>query len=89
MVTLCRRVDILLKETPVGEALEAVSEKDCNELFQYYLHDFVRSVHRSHHSDLSLSDKEYKVIMLYMYHDFSDFLIILIIAYIKCLGCTL
>ena len=51
----------LVSQTAIGEVLGSVGEADCEEFYQYYLHDFVRSVHRCHHKQEKSENLEYKV----------------------------
>ena len=50
-----------MSQTAIGEVLRSVDEADCEEFYQYYLHDFVRSVHRCHHKQEKSKNLEYKV----------------------------
>ena len=59
--TLFFKAYTLLKDTSVGAILEAVTENDCDNLFSYYLHDFLKSVHQCYHDDSTFRDMEYKV----------------------------
>ena len=61
MESLRKKALTFLEDTSVGEILQSVSDNDCDELFKCYLHDFVKSVHLSNHSDAFLSELEYKV----------------------------
>ena len=45
----------------IGEALGSVDKAYCEELYQYYLHDFVRSVHQCYHKQQKSENLEYKV----------------------------
>ena len=51
----------LVSQTTIGEALVSVDKPYCEELYQYYLHDFVRSVHQCNHMQQQLKNLEYKV----------------------------
>ena len=51
----------LVSQTAIGEVLESVDETNCEEFYQYYLHDFVKSVHRCHHKQQKSENLEYKV----------------------------
>ena len=51
----------LVSQTIIGEALGSVDQAYCEELYQYYLHDFVRSVHRCYHKQQKSENLEYKV----------------------------
>ena len=51
----------LVSQTSIGEVLESVDEADCEQFYQYYLHDFVRSVHQCHHKQDKSKNLEYKV----------------------------
>ena len=51
----------LMSQTAIGEVLRSVDEANCEEFYQYYLHDFVRSVHRCHHKQQKSENLEYKV----------------------------
>ena len=51
----------LVSQTAIGEVLQSVDEADCEQFYQYYLHDFVRSVHRCHHKQEKSENLEYKV----------------------------
>ena len=51
----------LVSQTTIGEVLESVDEAYCEEFYQYYLHDFVRGVHRCYHKQQQLGNLEYKV----------------------------
>ena len=48
-------------QTTIGEALGSVDEAYCQELYQYYLHDFVRSVHQCYHWQQKSVSLEYQV----------------------------
>lgn len=61
--TLFSKAHTLLKDTSLGQILESVSENDCDELFNYYINDFVKSVHQCYHDDSSFHDMEYTVSM--------------------------
>ena len=52
----------LVLQTPVGHILESISE-DADELYRYYLHDFVKYVHRCKHVDEKSESQEYQVVM--------------------------
>ena len=51
----------VVSQTAVGDVMGSVGEADCEEFFQYYLHDFVRSVHRCYYKQQKSKDLEYKV----------------------------
>lgn len=51
----------LVQGTAVGETLLLVSKVDCEEMYQRYLHDFVRMVRKCSHKGQEIVSKEYKV----------------------------
>ena len=51
----------LVSQTVIGEALGSVDKAYCEELYHFYLHDFVRSVHRCYHKQQKSENLEYKV----------------------------
>ena len=51
----------LVSQTAIGEVLASVDETNCEEFYQYYLHDFVRSVHWCLHRHQKSEKLEYKV----------------------------
>ena len=51
----------------MGETLLSVSEEDCEEMYQRYLHDFVRIVHKCSHKGQEIVSKEYKVRLKLIY----------------------
>ena len=51
----------VVSQTAVGDVLGSVDETNCEEFFQYYLHDFVRSVHRCYYKQQKSKNLEYKV----------------------------
>ena len=64
----------LVQGTAMGKTLLSVSEEDCEEMFQRYLHDFVRIVHKCSHKGQEIVSKEYKVRLRYisLTHDRTD-----------------
>ena len=64
----------VVSKTTVGDVLGSVGEAHCKEFFQYYLHDFVRSVHRCYYKQQKSKNLEYKVglrmINIYRIHTF-------------------
>ena len=46
---------------PVGAILESVDNEHCEEFYKFYLHDFVRSVHRCKHRNPEYDTMEYQV----------------------------
>ena len=58
---LHQQLIVLVQDTPVGETLSSVSEEDCEEMYQRYLHDFVRIVHKCTHKGQQTVTSEYKV----------------------------
>ena len=58
---LCLQLCELVSQTAIGELLGSVDEDDCEEFYQYYLHDFIRSVHRCYHKQQKSKHLEYKV----------------------------
>ena len=46
---------------PVGAVLESVDNEHCEEFYEFYLHDFVRSIHRCKHRKLEMDNMEYQV----------------------------
>jgi len=51
----------VVSQNAVGDVLDSAGETDCEEFFQYYLHDFVRSVHLCNHKKQESKNLEYKV----------------------------
>ena len=49
--------------TPVGSVLESVDNEHCEEFYEFYLHDFVRSIHRCKHRKSETVNTEYQVIL--------------------------
>ena len=47
--------------TSVGAVLGSVDIENCKEHFDFYLHDFVSSVHRCKHREAKHNDMEYQV----------------------------
>ena len=41
--------------------LASVRDEYCKEFYKYYLHDFVRNVHKSHNKKQEQAETEYKV----------------------------
>ena len=58
---LHQQLIVLVQDTAVGETLSSVSEEDCEEMYQRYLHDFVRIVHKCTHKEPQTVTSEYKV----------------------------
>ena len=50
-----------VKTTPVGAVLEDVEDDDCVMLYELYLHDFVRSVHKCKYKKVEHNTMEYQV----------------------------
>ena len=50
-----------MSQTAIGDVLDSVVETECEQFFQHYLHDFVRSVHRCYHKQQKSKNLEYKV----------------------------
>ena len=50
-----------IHSTPVGTVLKSVSTKNSEEFYKFYLHDFVKSVHKSNHRNLEHDEMEYQV----------------------------
>ena len=53
--------------TPVGAVLDSVDIENCNDFFEFYVHDFVRSVHICTHTIPEHNDMEYQVPLLHYY----------------------
>ena len=51
----------VVSQTAIGDVLGSVGEAECEEFFQHYLHDFVRSVYRCYHKQQKSKNLEYKV----------------------------
>ena len=51
----------LVSQTAISEVMASVNEANCEQFYQYYLHDFVRSVHRCLHRHQKSEKLEYKV----------------------------
>ena len=52
----------LVADSPLGEALQSIQdEEQCVELYQRYVHDFVRSVHNCTHKTEEIVKCEYQV----------------------------
>lgn len=51
----------LVQGTAVGKTLSSVSKENCEEMYQRYLSDFVRIVHKCSHKGKEIVSKEYKV----------------------------
>ena len=47
--------------TPIGVILESVDKKNCEEFYEFYLHDFVWSVHKCNHRKAEHNIKECQV----------------------------
>lgn len=47
--------------TPVGAVLESVDPKRFDEFYEFYLQDFVRTVHRCHHKNKKHTEMELRV----------------------------
>ena len=52
--------------TPVGAVLESVDTEHCEDFYEYYLHDFVRSVHRCKHRKTEHDNMEYQVQLFFV-----------------------
>ena len=50
-----------MRQTSVGAIVDVLSESNRETFGQYYLHDFVRMVHRSKHRKRDMEDLEYEV----------------------------
>ena len=50
-----------IQTTPVGAVLESVDTENCEEFYKFYLHDFVKSVHKCKHENAEHDDMEHKV----------------------------
>lgn len=48
--------------TSVGAVLDSVDTENCEEFFEFYLHDFVRSVHMCTQREPTYTDMEYQVL---------------------------
>ena len=52
----------MVSVTPLGDILLSIKNgKECEELYRYYLHDFVFTVHKCSHRMKENIDNEYKV----------------------------
>ena len=51
----------VVSQTAIGNVLGSVGEAECEEFFQYYLHDFVRSIYQRYHKQQKPKRVEYKV----------------------------
>ena len=51
----------LVSQTTIGEVLGSADKTCCDEFYQYYLHDFVRSVYQCYHRQQKSENLEYKV----------------------------
>lgn len=54
----------LVQDTPVGAVLESVHSEDFEEFYKFYLHDFVKSVHKCNHKRMEHNSMELRVCML-------------------------
>ena len=54
-----KRVCTLISHTPLGEVLESAPDDDV--LYHCYLHDYVKSVHRTYHMNSEVSMQEINV----------------------------
>ena len=50
-----------MNDSPIVPILNRVDTHDINQLLEYYVHDYLRSMHRVGHSD---KKKEYEVIII-------------------------
>ena len=50
-----------IHQMEVGDVLASVRDEYCKEFYKYYLHDFVRNVHKSHNKKQEQAETEYKV----------------------------
>ena len=50
-----------LKTTSIGVILETVDSENCEAFYEFYLHDFVRSVHKCKYRNPEHDKKEYQV----------------------------
>lgn len=56
-----QRLKIFVNETIIGEILASVKVQNCKDLYQYYLHDFVTTVHKHIHKLQQTGKNEVKV----------------------------
>lgn len=53
---------VMVSDTPLGVILSSIQDsRQCEELYQRYLHDFVHSVHKCPHRLAENVNNEYKV----------------------------
>ena len=50
-----------IHQMEVGEALSSVQNDYCEDFYKYYLHDFVRNVHKSQNKKQDQAETEYTV----------------------------
>lgn len=58
---LCKSLCEAVQQTPSGEVLESIDGVESEEFYKFYLHDFVKTVHKCHHKKEDLDATEYKV----------------------------
>ena len=51
----------LVSQTAIGEVMMSVEKANCEELYEYYLYDYVRRVHQCYHRQHKSENLEYKV----------------------------
>ena len=59
---------ILVSQTSIGEILRLVEEANCEEFYQRYLHDFIRSVHKCNYKQPdNMMEKKYRVCIVFIH----------------------
>ena len=56
-----RQLSEFIQATHVGAILESVNPENYEEFYEYYLHDFLKSVHKCKHRNPEHDDQEYQV----------------------------
>ena len=54
-----------IHQMEVGDVLASVRDEYCEDFYKYYLHDFVRTIHKSQNSETEQVGAEYSVSLTY------------------------
>ena len=58
---ILKQICSLVSQTPLGEVLGSVPDGEQLQLYDCYLHDYVKSVHKCYHKNEEVSMQEYNV----------------------------
>lgn len=64
MAELLAQLAESLRQTSVGTIVDTFSKTNSDMFSQYYLHDFVRMVHKNKHKKKDMEELEYEVLLV-------------------------